>query len=128
MDEDFQMKDCVESIRVLNYTNEETVDYPFVLLECEIEKAFSLKQRTEHNSAVEEYGTTSLQHDFVLVTNAEECRSWPVVHGGFKALIQLINGENVIKLKASISGTFVENEFKLTYEPSTLTRFETFRP
>ncbi|KXJ14794.1 uncharacterized protein LOC110238383 [Exaiptasia diaphana] len=126
MDEDLndlQVKTKEDNIQVLNYTDGETIDYPFVLLECEIRKPVLSEHSLVDNLASEDFENETVQRDFVLVNTEIECRSWPVVDGGFKALLQLNTGDNLIRFKAWVSGLFMEEDFKLTYTPSSLTRF-----
>lgn len=127
MDDDFndlEVRKEHSNIQVLNYTDGETIDYPFVLLECEIRRPVLSGHSLVDSSASKDFGNDTRQRDFVLVNTESECRTWPVVDGGFKALLQLNTGDNLIKFKAWASGKFMEENFKLTYTPSALTRFD----
>jgi hypothetical protein len=119
-------------IEVLNYSNGETIDYPFVLLQCQLQNDSTL--RKEDGEIQHLYEVSASDSDLsvveksrkiqVLVKTRDKCRSWPVIRGGFKALVQLIPGDNDIKIIASISEQCqIEKDFHLVYKPSTLPRY-----
>ncbi|XP_031551520.1 uncharacterized protein LOC116288818 [Actinia tenebrosa] len=133
MEKGCSLKDSTKNnsceIEVLNYSDGETIDYPFVLLECQFknnskfdgefgEKEVSFPR--DDNQLLENHGKVVQ----VLVETRDECVSWPVIRGAFKVLLKLVPGDNNLRIKASMSEKRqIQKDFHLVYKPSTLPRF-----
>ena len=47
---------------------------------------------------------------------------WPIVKGGFKVVVPLTTGENLVELKVMDKVDICEFDLKLQYEPLTVSR------
>ena len=125
-------------IQILNHLHGETICYPLVLLE-------GIIIVTEHSSSVghrrllrtssdpesdradklqildssPQYTLESFQ-ELLVKCNCHQV-VWPVVKGGFKAVVPLKTGENLIVLKL-LHNEDIDIEFKLIYRPLQISR------
>ena len=119
---------------ILNHRSGETVCFPLVLLEGSVAdkpgrspvRKWECEIDAGHRAAKVHIQETTRVHDEVLVGGqGDEFWRWPVVEGGFKALVPLNVGKNIITLSLSRSddtNASGDLEFVLNYEPFLLTR------
>jgi len=135
-------KERKPEIRILNHTEGETVCYPLVLLEgiiltnqdfntvghkrllrtssdSESERADKLQVLDSSNEISSEVG---LKESTLLVKCGDYQMMWPVVRTGFKVVVPLDIGENLIMLKAMDREDITVLELRLTYTPLTISR------
>lgn len=133
-------------IHILNHSQNENVCYPLVLLEGEIrQNAKTASPRrllqvssseTSENSELES-GNKLQVLDSAFIENACQVHqdeltlqiksgnhqmTWPVVKGGFKVVVPLTVGENLITLKVLDIIDICQLQLKLTYAPLTISR------
>lgn len=142
--EDVQKPD--HEILILNHSQNETVCYPLVLLEGVIRqnaKKTGLRRllqmsssETLKNSELEsgnklqvldsasmENACQRHQDELTLqIKSGIHQMTWPVVKGGFKVVVPLTNGENLITLKMLDRVDTCEVKLKLTFAPLTISR------
>ena len=133
-------------ILILNHSQNETVCYPLVLLEGVIRqstktagpgKLLQMSSLERPNNSGSESGnkrqavdSTSLENTCLIhqgeltlqIKSENHQMTWPVVKAGFRAVVPLIIGENLITLKVLDRVDICELELKLTYAPLTLSR------
>lgn len=128
-------------IQILNHLRGETICYPLVLLEgiiIDTEHSSSVGQRRLLRTSSDpesdradklqildsspQYTLESFQEDTKLFVKCN-CHQvvWPVVIGGFKAVVPLKTGENLIVLKL-LHNEDIAIEFKLIYRPLQISR------
>lgn len=145
--EDMEITD--QEICVLNHFQGETVCYPLVLLEgiiCPNSETSGPKRirrlsntRSDASSNPESEMDNKIQaldskwigkelevaqDDLsILIKCGDHEMSWPVVSKGFKVVVPLNTGENLIVLKVPHRTEMNELKLKLTYTPVTISRF-----
>ncbi|XP_032220449.2 uncharacterized protein LOC5519572 isoform X2 [Nematostella vectensis] len=112
--------------------NGQTLYHPLVLLEgdCHRKKKnekSKLYEKTQHVdkfsvSTKDKYSSSSAM-DHVLVETRTKCTKWPIVDDAFKALVVLIPGSNLLKVKVCLDGEWRHKELSLIYQPLQLERF-----
>lgn len=142
--EDIQKPD--HEILILNHSQNETVCYPLVLLEGVIRQnakttgprrllqmsssESSENSELESGNKLEVLDSASMenacqihQDELTLqIKSGIHQMTWPVVKGGFKMVVPLTTGENLITLKVLDRVDIREVELKLTYAPLTISR------
>lgn len=137
--------DQKNGIRILNHTQGDIVCYPLVLLAGTITKQgahrdgqfgrlleTSVDAGSGRPDKVQVLDGTRVNSGHIepsestlLVSCKDHQMSWPVIEGGFKVVVPLSIGDNLIKLTLKINDA--ENvcavELKLTYTPLTLPRW-----
>ena len=144
-----EMEDIHEpdhEILILNHSQNETVCYPLVLIEGVISSNMNtvgprrLLQMaySEASKNLESEGGNKLQildstsnkntsqvhrDEWTLqIKTGDHQMMWPIVNGGFKVVVPLTTGENLILLKVMERADICEFDLKLTYEPLTISR------
>ncbi|XP_068678882.1 uncharacterized protein [Montipora foliosa] len=140
-----QLVDQKPGIRILNYIQGDVVCHPLVLLAGTItdQGSNTTGQETSLQTSDNSVSGRPYQVQVLEATSTRECSvysnpkestllvrckdhemSWPVVEGGFKVVVPLAIGENLISL--NLKETDSENisflELKLTYTPLSLSR------
>lgn len=136
-----------QEILILNHSQIETIGYPLVLLEGLIsnynmnpvgprrilssEKSESESERGNKLQILDSASTMARnitkvrvhgdQWTLQIKTGNHEM-TWPIVNGGFKVVVPLTTGENLVGLKVMDRVDIHELELKLTYEPLTISR------
>lgn len=144
-----EMEKTDQEICVLNHFQGETVCYPLVLLEgiiCPNSETSGPKRirrvsntsldtssdsESERRNKIRALDSTLIENELevyqdgfsILIRCGNRELSWPVVCKGFKAVVPLNIGENLIVLKVPDRTDLNELEFKLTYIPVTISRF-----
>lgn len=142
--EDTQKPD--REILILNHSQNEIVCYPLVLLEGVISQnaktagprrllqmstsETSKNLETERGNNLQILDSTSIkntsqiqQDEWTLqIKTGNHQMTWPVIKGGFKVVVPLTTGENLILLKVTDRVDIHEFDLKLTYEPLTISR------
>lgn len=126
-------------IRILNHENGETVSFPLVLLEgClnDVQSSSYTRSKISIFSKSDGPGDESGDEDravkvHILETTSTdgeiliECQDkrwrWPVVCGGFKALVPLRIGENILTMRSVNEDGAIK--LKLNYAPLPLSRY-----
>lgn len=131
-------------ILILNHSHNETVCYPLVLLEGIIEQntnntggprrllrmSSSETSESESRNKLQVLDSESTENTFevlqdeltLLIKCGNHQMTWPVVRRGFKVVVPLNIGENLIMLKVMDRVDICELELKLTYAPLTTSR------
>ena len=133
-------------ILILNHSQNETVCYPLVLIEGVINNnaetagprrllqmptsETSKNLESERDNEVQIQGSASIkntsqvyQDEWTLqIKTGDHQMTWPIVKGGFKVVVPLTTGENLIRLKVMDRVNICEFDLKLTYEPLTISR------
>ena len=144
-----EMEKTDQEICVLNHFQGETVCYPLVLLEgiiCPNSETSGPKRirrvsstsldtssdsESERRNKIRALDSTLIENELevyrdgfsTLIRCGNHELSWPVVCKGFKAVVPLNIGENLIVLKVPDRTDLNELEFKLTYKPVTISRY-----
>lgn len=144
-----EMEKTGQEICVLNHFQGETVCYPLVLLEgiiCPNSETSGPKRirrvsstsldtssdsESERRNKIRALDSTLIENELevyqdgfsILIRCGNHELSWPVVCKGFKAVVPLNIGENLIVLKVPDRTDLNELEFKLTYIPVTISRY-----
>lgn len=139
-----QMDDQKNEIRILNHSQGDIVCYPLVLLAGTIkqgahrdgqlgrllETSFDAGSGRPHKVQVLDGTRVSSGHiepreSTLLVRCKDHQMNWPVIEGGFKVVVPLSIGANLITLSLKVNDA--ENvcvvELKLTFTPLTLSRW-----
>lgn len=134
-----------QEILILNHSRNEIVCYPLVLIEGVIrnytETAGSeslLQMPASETSDLESERGNGLQIlDSTFINNTSQVHQdkwilqietgdhqmmWPVVKRGFKVVVPLTKGENLVRFKVMDRVNIHEFDLKLTYEPLTMSR------
>ena len=134
-----------QEILILNHSQMETIGYPLVLLEGVISNynmnpvgprrlLSSEKSQSESktgnklqildSASTMASSTTKVHGDqwTLQIKTGNHQMTWPIVNGGFKVVVPLTTGENLVGLKVMDRVKIHELELKLTYEPLTISR------
>ena len=134
-----------QEILILNHSQMETIGYPLVLLEGVIsnynmnpvgprrllssENSESKSERDNKlqildSASTMASNTTKVHGDqwTLQIKTGNHQMTWPIVNGGFKVVVPLTTGENLVGLKVMDRVKIHELELKLTYEPLTISR------
>ena len=135
-----------QEILILNHSQNETVGYPLVLLEgvisnnmstvgpsrllqmstSETSKNLKSERGDKHqilDSASIKNTIQGHQDEWTLqIKTGNHQMTWPIVKGGFKVVVPLTTGENLVQLKVMDRADIHEFDLKLTYEPLTISR------
>lgn len=135
-----------QEILILNHSQNETIGYPLVLLEGVIsnynmnpfgprrllssEKSKNLESERGNKLQILDSAstmaniTTKVHGDqwTLQIKTGNHQMTWPIVNGGFKVVVPLTTGENLVGLKVMDRVDIHELELKLTYEPLTISR------
>ena len=130
----------------LNHSQNETVCYPLVLIEGVISNnakttdprrllQISTSETSKHleserDNKVQNLDSTSIsntsqvhQDEWTLqIKTGNHQMMWPIVKGGFKVVVPLTTGENLVGLKVMNRVDICGFDLKLTYEPLTTSR------
>ena len=135
-------------ILILNHSQNDTVCYPLVLIEGVIsnnvetagprrllqmsssEISKNLESDQERDDKVQILDSTSIKNtsqvqedEWTLqIKNGDHQMMWPIVKGGFKVVVPLTTGENLVELKVMDKVDICEFDLKLRYEPLTVSR------
>ena len=135
-------------ILILNHSQNDTVCYPLVLIEGVIsnnaetaglrrllqmsssEISKNLESDQERDNKVQILDSTTIkntsqvqQDEWTLqIKTGDHQMMWPIVKGGFKVLVPLTTGENLVELKVMDKVDICEFDLKLRYEPLTVSR------
>ena len=118
-------------IKILNHQNGDTIKYPLVLLEGFVTTSASAdsvgEPELKHPAITRETSCSNQKEDphkdeHILVECQQNCASWPIICGGFKALVPLSTGENTVKLKCTQGKSICELEYKLNYQQPDIKR------
>lgn len=133
-------------ILILNHSQNETVCYPLVLIEGVINNnaetagsrrllqmptsEISKNLESERDNEVQIQGSASIKNTSQVyqdewnlqIKTGDHQMMWPIVKGGFKVVVPLTTGENLIRLKVMDRVNICEFDLKLTYEPLTISR------
>ena len=135
-------------ILILNHSQNDTVCYPLVLIEGVIsnnaetagprrllqmsssEISKNLESDQERDNKVQILDSTTIkntsqvqQDEWTLqIKTGDHQMMWPIVKGGFKVVVPLTTGENLVELKVMDKADICEFDLKLQYEPLTVSR------
>ena len=131
-------------ILILNHSQNDIVCYPLVLIEGVMSNntetagpksllrmpASETSKNLESQSGNKRLDSTSIkntsqvhQDEWTLqIKTGDHQMMWPVVKGGFKVVVPLTIGENLVQLKVMDRVDIHEFDLKLTYEPLTISR------
>lgn len=136
-----------QEIFILNHSQGETVCYPLVLLEGIIDqntkkagprRLLRMSSSDTSNNSESERGNklqvldsafieneldVALDELSILIKCGNHEMAWPVVRTGFKVVVPLNTGENLIVFKVMDRTDICELEFMLTYAPLTISRY-----
>ena len=141
MSAEMEPKERKPEIRILNHAEGETVCYPLVLLEgiiasqdfntvghkrlirtssdAESERADKLQVLDSNTEIASE---VDLKESTLLVIGGDHQMMWPVIRTGFKVVVPLDIGENLIILKAMDREDISVLELRLRYTPLRISR------
>ena len=135
-----------QEILILNHSQNETVGYPLVLLEGVISNNMSTVRpsrllqmsssetsknlKSEGGDKHQILDSVSIKNTIqghqdewtVQIKTGNHQMTWPIVKGGFKVVVPLTTGENLVQLKVMDRLDIHEFDLKLTYEPLTISR------
>lgn len=138
--------EAIPEILILNHSQNETVCYPLVLIEGVISNnaetagprsplqmpasETSKNLESERGNKLQILDSTSIKNTSQVhqdkwtlqIKTGDHQMMWPIVKGGFKVVVPLITGENLVRLKVMDTADIHEFNLKLTYEPLTISR------
>ena len=135
-------------ILILNHSQNETVCYPLVLIEGVIsnngetadprrllqmpssEMSKNLESDQERDNKVQILDSTSIKNTSQVqqdkwalqIKTGDHQMMWAIVKGGFKVVVPLTTGENLVELKVMDRADICQFDLKLRYEPLTISR------